>query len=110
VESDEVQFCPVGATLALLNERWTLHIIHTLAGGKRRFNELSRAYHINPRTLSDRLRALEVEGIVARTVVQTMPPYVEYELTEKGRGLICIMEALSDWGRHWMKAPQPSVE
>jgi DNA-binding HxlR family transcriptional regulator len=45
---------------------------------------------------------LEVEGAVTRTVVSTMPPNVEYELTDKGKALNCIFEALADWGRTWM--------
>lgn len=102
---DPIQ-CPVDATLNLLNERWTLHIVRTLLSGKRRFNEIARLNGINPRTLRDRLAALEEEGVVTRTVVATMPPNVEYALTEKGLALNCIFEALADWGRTWMRAPE----
>jgi DNA-binding HxlR family transcriptional regulator len=101
---DSIQ-CPVNATLNLLNERWTLHIVRTLLSGKRRFNEIARLNGINPRTLRDRLAALEEEGVVTRTVVATMPPNVEYALTEKGMALNCIFEALADWGRAWMHPP-----
>src|SRR5689334_5763151 len=99
-------FCPFNATLDLLNARWTLHIVRTLLGGKKRFNEIARAYHINPRTLRDRLRALEEEGLITRTVISTIPPNVEYALTEKGTELNCIFEALADWGTRWMKPPE----
>lgn len=98
---DEV-FCPVNATLGLLNRRWTLHIVRTLLDGKKRFNEIGRAYGINPRTLSERLRNLEAEGLLTRHVISTMPPNVEYELTEKGRALNGIVEELADWGKTWM--------
>jgi DNA-binding HxlR family transcriptional regulator len=100
---EEGIFCPVNATLDLLNTRWTLHIVTTLLDGKKRFNEIARAHHINPRTLRERLRALEEEEIITRTVISTIPPNVEYELTEKGMALNCIFHALGEWGRKWMK-------
>src|SRR2546423_15678132 len=95
--------CPVKATLNLLNQRWTLHIVRTLLEGKKRFNEIARANGINPRTLRERLRSLEDEGVITRTVVTTIPPNVEYALTEKGLALNCIFEALSQWGARWMR-------
>ena len=98
-------YCPVNATLNLLNTRWTLHIVRTLLDGKKRFNEIARANGINPRTLRERLRELEEEGVVTRTVITTIPPNVEYELTPKGMALNCIFEALATWGVKWMKPP-----
>jgi DNA-binding HxlR family transcriptional regulator len=103
--------CPVNATLNLLNTRWTLHIVRTLLDGKRRFNEIARLNGINPRTLRERLRQLEEEGVVQRTVISTIPPNVEYALTDKGRSLNAIFEALAEWGRIWMakKREEPSA-
>ncbi len=101
-------YCPVNATLNLLNARWTLHIVRTLLEGKKRFNEIARANGINPRTLRARLRELEEEGAVRRTVISSIPPNVEYELTEKGLALNCIIEALAQWGQTWMKPPDPN--
>ena len=100
--AEEGLHCPIHATLNLLNQRWTLHIVRTLLEGKKRFNEIARANGINPRTLRERLHALEQEGIVTRTVITTMPPNVEYALTPKGLALNCIFEALAEWGRTWM--------
>jgi DNA-binding HxlR family transcriptional regulator len=97
--------CPVNATLDLLNQRWNLRIVRSLLGGKMRFNELSRANGINPRTLRERLRKLEEQGVISRTVVSTMPPNVEYALTDKGMALNGIFEALANWGREWMAPP-----
>lgn len=105
-EPQDPIFCPINATMSLLNKRWTLHIIRTLLEGKKRFNEIARAHGINPRTLRARLRALEAEGVVARTVITTFPPKVEYELTPKGLALNGIFEALAEWGRTWMKPPK----
>src|SRR5947209_5381176 len=96
-------FCPVNATLDLLNQRWNLRIVRTLLSGKKRFNEIGRENGINPRTLRDRLRDLEAEGSIHREVISTMPPNVEYSLTKKGLALNDIFEALAAWGIKWMK-------
>ena len=98
-------FCPANAALNLLSERWTLHIVRALLGQTKRFNEIAREIGINPATLRERLRALEQQEVLTRTVISAMPPHVEYALTEKGQALNCIFEALADWGRTWMKPP-----
>ena len=107
LDPDE-SYCPVRATLALLGQKWVPHIIHDLMDGKRRFNELA---HIvggcNSRTLRDRLRSLEELGIVRREIVATMPPWVEYELTPRGRELGEALAGLAAWGRaHLAEAPR----
>ncbi len=103
-------FCPVMATLNLLNQRWNLHIVKSLLSGKKRFNELSREHGINPRTLRERLIALELEGVICRNVISTMPPNVEYCLSKKGEALNDIFEALGEWGVRWMDAPPCCAE
>ena len=110
LDEDHGIYCPISATLDLLNSRWTLHIVRSLLDGKKRFNEISRVNGINPRTLRERLRVLEEEGAVKRTVISMMPPNVEYELTEKGLALNCIIEALAEWGQTWMKTPGCRLE
>lgn len=99
---DTPLFCPANAALSLLSERWTLHIVRALLEGRKRFNEIARALGISPATLRERLRALEEQEVVVRTVVSAMPPNVEYALTEKGMALNGIFEALAQWGRDWM--------
>lgn len=96
-------FCPANAALNLLSERWTLHIVRALLGRKKRFNEIARELGLNPATLRERLRVLEEEEVVTRTVLSVMPPHVEYQLTDKGNALNGIFEALADWARTWMK-------
>jgi len=96
-------YCPANAALNLLNERWTLHIVRALLTETKRFNEIGREIGINPATLRERLRELEEEEVVTRTVISQMPPHVEYALTEKGKALNCIFEALAEWGRTWMR-------
>jgi len=102
-------FCPAHAALSLLSERWTLHIVRALLDGRKRFNEIARALGISPATLRERLRALEVEEVVQRTVVSAMPPNVEYALTPKGMALNGIFESLAQWGRDWMRPPGPAL-
>jgi DNA-binding HxlR family transcriptional regulator len=96
-------WCPVNATMELLQQKWTLLILRTLREGKMRFNELAAAVGgCNSRTLRDRLKTLEDEAIVSRRMVAVMPPWVEYELTDKGRALGLALEGLVQWSLEWM--------
>ncbi len=96
-------YCPVRAILGLLEQKWTLAIVLELATGKKRFNELATAVGgVNSRTLRLRLRALEERGLVQRRVISQMPPWVEYELTGKGRSLTVVVKNIATWGRRWM--------
>ena len=97
--------CPVAATMDLLNEKWTLHILRELMGGRKRFNELSRALGtVSSRTLCCRLRSLEEQGILVREIKHTIPPWVEYELTEKGRDLYAVIHSIAEWSRKYMRS------
>ena|ERR1700694_3497038 len=98
------EYCPVRATLALVGQKWVPHIVYELIGGKRRFNELASVVGgCNSRTLRDRLKGLEELEIVNRRIVETMPPWVEYELTEKGRELASALSPLEVWGHKYME-------
>jgi len=104
--TSEDVYCPVRATLALLGQKWVPHIIYELQSGKRRFNELASAIGgCNSRTLRDRLKNLEELGIVSRNIIETMPPWVEYDLTKKGRELAEALSELESWGVKYMEAP-----
>ena len=97
-------YCPVAATMSLLNGKWTLHVLRELMHGKKRFNELARAIgSVSSRTLCSRLRALEEQGILIREIKNTIPPWVEYELTEKGRALNHVIDSIVDWGEKYMQ-------
>ncbi len=103
--ADDV-YCPVRATLALLGQKWVPHIIYELLSGKLRFNELATAIGgCNSRTLRDRLKNLEELEVVSRNIVETMPPWVEYELTRKGRELAQALSDIEAWGHKYMEAP-----
>src|SRR3954449_9445144 len=97
--------CPVCNTAEIISGKWTLLIIRDLADGRSRFCELERSLEgISPRTLSLRLRALEAEGVVERRTYPEVPPRVEYGLTEKGRALLPIVEAMRSYGEGWLGA------
>ena len=95
----EEKRCPVERTLSVINGKWTLLILRDLLDGTKRFGELRRSLEgISPRTLSQRLRELEGQGIVSRVVYAEVPPRVEYSLTEKGNSLGAILEQMKVWG------------
>jgi DNA-binding HxlR family transcriptional regulator len=99
-QTREGEFCPVRTTLALVGQKWVPHIVYELTGGKRRFNELAeRVGGCNSRTLRDRLKELEQLEVVHREIVETTRPWVEYELTERGREIAASMQPLAGWGR-----------
>jgi DNA-binding HxlR family transcriptional regulator len=96
--------CPVCRTAEVVCGKWTLLIIRDLAAGRSRFCELERSLHgISPRTLSLRLRALEEEGIVERHTYPEVPPRVEYDLTDKGRALVPLIEDMRAYGERWLR-------
>ena len=108
--NEDATYCPVRATLALLGQKWVPRIIYELMEGKRRFNELAGAVGgCNSRTLRDRLKGLEELGIIQRNVVAVMPPWVEYDLTPKGRELGLALRRLEQWGRAYMNE-EPYLE
>jgi DNA-binding HxlR family transcriptional regulator len=81
-----------------IGDKWSVIVICRLGKGHHRFNELRRASDgITQRMLSSTLRALERDGIVTRTVHPTVPPRVEYALTETGRTLLDVVKALARW-------------
>jgi DNA-binding HxlR family transcriptional regulator len=95
--------CPVLATAQIVGGKWTLVMLRDLAAGPRRFSQLQRSLAgISPRTLSLRLRALEEGGIIERREYAEVPPRVEYRLTEKGRDLVPIIEAMRRYGTRWL--------
>jgi DNA-binding HxlR family transcriptional regulator len=100
-----VKKCPteyvlaINDTLNVLQGKWKLPIIGSLLFGKKRFKEIEREIpKITPRMLSKELKELEVNGIVTRTVYNTMPVSVEYELTKSGSSLDDVMDAMIKWG------------
>jgi DNA-binding HxlR family transcriptional regulator len=95
----------------LIGGRWTGAVIQLLFHGRMRFAELRSAIpDISDRMLSERLRELEMEGIVERTVIPETPVRVEYELTEKGRALEQALAAVGKWAERWVTDPLPGAD
>lgn len=95
--------CPVARTAEIISGKWTLLIIRDLASGVKRFNQLERSLQgISPKTLSERLRSLEEEGIITRQMFAEVPPRVEYSLTEKGQDLVYVIESMRNYGERWL--------
>ncbi len=91
--------CPVAGALQLVGDKWTLMVIRDLAGGARRTTELiDGLFPISSRTLVDRLRDMEGDGLVERMDFHGQPPHVEYRLTERGLLLLPVVEALRQAG------------
>lgn len=86
----------------VLGKRWTGLIVNQLMNGPKRFNELENEIKISGRVLSLRLKELESQDIVSRTVYPEMPVRIEYTLTKKGYALKPIMEEISNWGDSWV--------
>jgi DNA-binding HxlR family transcriptional regulator len=87
--------CPMGTCMALLGGTWTANVVWQLSGGPRRFGELCRDIPgISPKMLTTRLRTLEKKRVVTREVVPSSPPSVEYSLSELGKELIPVIDAI----------------
>jgi DNA-binding HxlR family transcriptional regulator len=104
------QFCPVAMAAEILCTRWTVVLLRELVAGSTRFNELRRGVpRMSPALLSKRLRELEAAGVVAR---QRMPEASEieaYRLTQAGRDLQPVIEAIGMWGQKWVET-EPTLE
>jgi DNA-binding HxlR family transcriptional regulator len=98
----------VAASADIIGAKWTSLLIYDLGGGKRRFRELEQSCAgISSRTLAERLRALEKQGIVRRHSYPESPPRVEYELTAKGRDLLPVIDAMTAYGQSWLVPGAP---
>lgn len=96
--------CPVHLVLSYIGSKWAILILKELFHGNRRTNEfLSALPGISTKTLTARLRELESNGLIKRTVFPEVPPRVEYSLTSKGREVQPIMTALHQVGQQWIE-------
>jgi DNA-binding HxlR family transcriptional regulator len=97
-------FCPLYQhAIELIGRRWTGAILRALLTGATRFGDLAGAIPgVSDRLLSERLKELEAEGLVARTVIPTTPVRIEYHLTAKGRALADVVAAISAWAHAWL--------
>jgi DNA-binding HxlR family transcriptional regulator len=91
--------CPVETTLMLIGDKWKVLILRDLMDGTKRFGELKKSIgHVTQKVLTAQLRDMEACGLVNRRVYAEVPPRVEYSLTELGRSLRPILDAMWAWG------------
>ena len=91
--------CPVANSLDVIGDRWTLLVIRDLFAGKHRFGEfLASPEHIPTNILADRLKRLEAAGLISAEAYSERPPRFEYHLTERGRAMGPVVDAVAAWG------------
>ena len=100
---DELPACPVETTLSLIGNKWQVLILRDLnMNGTMRFKQLQRSIgRISQKVLTSNLRAMEDSGLVRREVFAEVPPRVEYSLTEVGKSLKPVLDALWAWGESY---------
>lgn len=104
-----VAFCPrFHHAVELIGRRWTGAIVRAMLCGVTQFSGLREVVPgLSDRMLSERLKELEAEGIVIRTVIPEMPVRIVYTLTDKGHALSDVMDAISAWAEHWLPEAPP---
>lgn len=90
--------------ISLLSQRWTGLLIYQLLLGTQRFSEIQSAVGISGKVLSDRLKDLEIQGIIKREVFPETPVIIEYSLTEKGHSLEPIVKEIEKWSQLWVSS------
>lgn len=91
--------CPVETTLTLISDKWKVLILRDLMPGTKRFGELKKSVgNVSQKVLTSQLREMEQSGLLIRTVYPEVPPRVEYTLTDLGRSLKPILDAMQSWG------------
>ncbi len=102
IKKKDLPACPVETALLLIGTRWGPLIVRDLLSGTKRFGELKKSLGgVSQKVLTQNLRSLEEYGLVKRKVYAEVPPRVEYSLTEMGRSIKPIHDALWQWGEHF---------
>jgi len=99
------QFCPVAMAAEVLCTRWTMVLMRELVAGTTRFNDLRRGVpKMSPALLSTRLKELEMAGVVERKPLKSGKGIFEYHLTDAGKDLRPVVEAIGMWGQKWVES------
>ena len=102
--------CPVEAALDVIGGKWKPLILWALGDSVLRFNELQKALPgVNTKMLTKQLRELEEDGVITRKIYPEVPPRVEYAITDFGRTLIPILQALCTWGAGYLGIDEASA-
>lgn len=95
----ELPLCPVETTLLLIGDKWKVLILRDLMDGTMRFGQLKKSIGtVSQKVLTAQLRDLEAKGLLTRRVYAEVPPRVEYTLTETGRSVRPVLDAMAEWG------------
>ncbi len=104
MESKKLPNCPVEVTLTLISNKWKILIIRDLLEGTKRFGELKKSVtNISQKVLTSNLREMEENNLLTRKVYPEVPPRVEYTLTEIGKSLSPLLDAMDEWGTGYKK-------
>lgn len=96
--------CPVETTLLLISDKWKVLILRDLLQGTKRFSELKKSLgQVSQKVLTSQLRQMEANGLISRNVYAQVPPRVEYSLTELGRSLKPVLDAMVCWGEYYQQ-------
>ena len=96
--------CPVETTLTLISDKWKVLILRDLMPGTKRFGELKKSIGtVTQKVLTAQLRQMEASGLLTRTVYAEAPPRVEYTLTDLGRSLRPVLDAMEAWGKAYQE-------
>jgi DNA-binding HxlR family transcriptional regulator len=101
---NEFELCPrFEKAVSILSQRWTTLILFQLTAGPQRFCTMTDKLGVSGKTLSERLKDLEQQGFITRTVYPETPVLIEYALTKKGMALTPIMKEIEDWSTEWVE-------
>lgn len=105
--TEKISPCPVETTINLIGGRWKVLILRELFKGTRRFGELFRSINgISQKMLTQQLREMEKDGLICRKVYAQVPPRVDYSLTELGKTLKPVLDAMAHWGASFQRKDQ----
>lgn len=107
IKKEDLPACPVETTLFLIGDKWKVLILRDLMPGTKRFGELKKSIgSVSQKVLTAQLRDMEANGLISRKVYAEVPPRVEYSLTNLGKSLKPILDAMKNWGEDYKKPLQ----
>lgn len=107
IKKEDLPACPVKTTLSLIGDKWKVLILRDLMPGTKRFGELKKSIgSVSQKVLTAQLRDMEANGLISRKVYAEVPPRVEYSLTNLGKSLKSILDAMKNWGEDYKKSLQ----
>lgn len=102
--------CPVEVTLRLIGDKWKVLILRELMPGTKRFGELHRSIgSVSQKMMTQQLKSMQTDGLVKREVFAEVPPRVEYSLTERGKSLAPVLDAMNSWGEYYKRMTAEDV-